>query len=50
MRKVKSEVKNKVAKTKMVKNIKVKKILKRVALGGILWSVASAIYGANASI
>jgi hypothetical protein len=34
----------------MQKNIKIKKILKRIALGGILWSVASAIYAANASI
>jgi hypothetical protein len=34
----------------MRKNVKVKKILKRIALGGILWSMASAIYAANASI
>jgi hypothetical protein len=33
-----------------MKNTKTKKILKGILLGGILWSVASAIYGTNASI
>jgi hypothetical protein len=49
MEKIKEKLKMK-NKTVMRKNVKVKKILKRIALGGILWSVASAIYATNAFI
>jgi hypothetical protein len=34
-------------KNRIRENIKVKKILKRIVLGGLLWSVASTIYAAN---
>jgi hypothetical protein len=43
----KLKMKNKIA---IRKNVKIKRILKHIALGGILWSVASAIYAVNSSL